>query len=193
MSKLNSDIRYKILYELNKIGHSTEEIPINTFLATLKTVKGTKDIGTIKRAILELIKEEYVEESPSRKRIIDEINTNGPAETFKNPKRFIQDVGDAPKIDNIYLIITLKGKKFLVEWDKLESDISNSKFLEQTRWITLIMAIGGFVLGIVANFESCNMEPYENEKLGKIETIIDSIRITKTKNGEPNQQSLIKK
>lgn len=169
MKKLKTDIRYIILNELNQMGHSTEDIPINNFLATIKTFIGTEDIGTIKRAIQELIKEEYVAESPNHIGKVEAINSSGPHDTAKNPKRFIEAIGDAPKINDIYLFITLKGKKFLIEWAKLESDASNSKFLKQTRIVTLVLALGGFGLGIF-NLKSCN-NGYKSE-ISKEEEIV---------------------
>lgn len=123
------DIRFKILEELKRIGHTTEEASMNDFLSTLKTYKNTDDLGTIREAILELVKDGYVKETRD-KNVVENIKTSEVAggDDWKSPKRFIQTVGMASKIPDVYLFMTLEGKKFLIEWENLQKSSWLTKY-----------------------------------------------------------------
>lgn len=150
------DIRFKILEELKRIGHTTEEASLNEFLSTLKTYKGTSDLGTIKEAILELIREGYVKETRG-KNVVEEIKTSDVlgGNEWKSPKRFIGRNGIADKIPDVYLFLTLEGKKFLIEWTKLENDSKLSKFQRLTYFPLIVITV---VSTFISSYKSCSTE-----------------------------------
>lgn len=144
-----NDVRIQILKKLQLMGHATEEVALNEFLATLKTYGGGSDLGTIIRAIRELIKEEYICESPIRD-VVNGMSSKGDRETFKSTRRFIETVGDAPQIGNLYLFITLKGKNFLIENQKLNLEYTLTKWKKYSFWPLALISVAAFVISLVS-------------------------------------------
>lgn len=145
---MNTDIRLKILTSINGFGHTTEQKSANEFLSSIKTYKQTDDLGTIIEALKELRNDKLIKETRGAN-IIDSISTNGAHETWKNPKRFMEAAGDAPKIDDIFLFCTLSGKQFLMENEKLQIDLTLSKWQKKWFWPVAIAALIGVVLSIL--------------------------------------------
>lgn len=148
------DIRFKILEELKRIGHTTEQASLNEFLSEIKTYKQTEDLGTILEAIKELMSDGYVKEARGYGHL-EGISTKGDKDTWKSPKRFVKKVGDAPKIKPIYLFMTLEGKKFLIEWTKLENDSKLSKFQRLTYFPLIVITV---VSTLISTYKSCSTE-----------------------------------
>jgi|GEM_PF-5952240 len=96
----NTDIRLRILERLDQENKSTEEFIANEFLETLHT-----DLGTIQRAVIELLDDKYIKES--RPSAVRKIETS----KGKSSKRLL----DGNDIPSIRLYITLKGKQYLAE------------------------------------------------------------------------------
>ena len=143
---MKNDIRIKILKGINDFGHTTEQKSANEFLSTIKTYVGTEDLGTIKEALDELIGLELIKETRKGTGMKNFGSTQGDKETFKNPRRFIDKVGDAPKVPELYLYCTLKGKTFLIENEKLKIDLSISKFQRIGFWVATFISIASLLL-----------------------------------------------
>lgn len=149
---LENDIRITILKELNSWGHTTEQKRANDYLATIETYNGNRDLGTIVEALKDLRHGYLIKETRGQNRI-DDIVTNQKGDKnndWKNPRRFIEPVGIAPQIPNIYLYCTIKGKKFLIENDKLMIDYTLSKW--NKRWFVPVAIIStiGLLLSILS-------------------------------------------
>lgn len=142
MKEIKSDIRYQILNHLKEIGHTTEEVNINPFLASLKTHNGKSDLGTILESLKELKKDGYIKETRNRNIIDQDYQTkNKPFSDWKSPERFVKQVGEAPKINNVYIFLTLEGKKFLIEWQILENNNWLLKYQKYFIFISFFLTI----------------------------------------------------
>lgn len=148
---MKDDIRLKILTGINNFGHTTEQKSANEFLSEIKTYRQTDDLGTIVEALKELRTDGLIKETRSAN-VIDTINTRGPHDTCKNPRRFIEAVGDAPKIDTLYLFCTLKGKQFLIENEKLQIDLTLSKWQKKWFWPVAFIGVLGLAIAIISLF-----------------------------------------
>lgn len=147
--KMKNDIRLKILKGINDFGHTTEQKSANEFLSQIKTYKQTDDLGTIVEALKELRADGLIKETRGANNI-DKIVSRGPIATSKNPKRFVEAVGDAPKIDDLFLFCTLKGKRFLIENEKLQIDLTLSRW--QKKWFCFfaLSGVAGLVMSIIS-------------------------------------------
>ncbi len=143
--KIKTDIRFKILAHLLEINNSTNEFMANEFLSTLHD-----DLGTIKRALIELIEEGYIKESnidtsiPYYTSPVKSIVTIGNI-TRKNPKRLIED----SEISKIRIFITLKGKQFLQEIDNENKRMNHLKYDWLKNIVYLLIGAG---LTFLANY-----------------------------------------
>ncbi len=147
--KIKSDIRYKILDHLLEINNSTNEFIANQFLSTLHD-----DLGTIKRALMELIEDGYIKESNIDTSVsnytspIKSINTVGDI-ARKNPQRLIED----SEISKIRIYITFKGKQFLQEIENENKRMNHLKY----EWLkNLVYLIVGASFTFLVNFFSDN-------------------------------------
>lgn len=111
-----SDIRLKILNKLSAQKKGTEEFLANELLAKIHN-----DLGSVRRALIDLIEAGYIKESnvdwrteKENKSVIYSINTIGPPEN-KSTKRLIND----DSIGAIRIYLTLAGQEFLVESENL--------------------------------------------------------------------------
>lgn len=151
MKEIESDLRYKILNHLKKIGHTTEEVNINPFLSSLKTHNGKSDLGTILESLKELKRDGYIKETRNRNIIDQDYQTkNKPYSDWKSPERFVKQVGDATQINNVYIFLTLEGKKFIIEWEMLEN---NNWLLKNQRinfYVILAISFISVVLSVAA-------------------------------------------
>ena len=112
------DMRFKILEYLHKNGSSTEEVQLSDFLWTIH-----RDLGTIKRTLIELIAKGYInvsnvnwETEKESKSVIFKINADGSTGELNNRPERLQDRND---IKEIRLYLTLDGKRFLIEAENL--------------------------------------------------------------------------
>lgn len=149
---MDNDIRIIILRGLIEKGHTTEQASANDFLATIKTYKDTSDLGTIVEALKELVHLGYIRETRGAS-YIDYIDT-GKKRNWKNPKRFVQAVGDAPKIPDLFLSCSLHGKKFLIEHDKFMIDYTLSRWQERWFWPVAVAGIVSLVISIFSLFSN---------------------------------------
>lgn len=139
----SKDIRILILLYLEKQDYSLEQIKSNQMLSELVTSKGTRDLGTIRRSLEDLLGEGFIMETHLKKvigskflltykadviRAFPNFQGYDPKE-FSNPQRFVEPVGNAPQIPDIHLGITLKGKAFLTERRNSEE---NQKLINHT-------------------------------------------------------------
>ncbi len=135
------DLRIRILEHFQDLEKSTEEIKANEFL-----VKLNDDLGTIRRAIIELIRFDHLVISEKEK--ADAISwlkkewdteTNGPRTEDdnhkKSSKRLIQKVGNHSKVKAVRLITTVHGIRFMEDYTRYKREH--------------LYRIGYLVLGIV--------------------------------------------
>lgn len=129
------DLRIKILRYFIDKKTSTEEHPSNEWLANQHN-----DLGTLRRALLELIDNEFLvisnkNKKDSLQKIQTEFNTG--ALQFSNPlssldemrkssKRLTNNLRNFNRIPDIKFITTVKGLKFIIEFDKLKVDATLS-------------------------------------------------------------------
>lgn len=173
MIKLNEtkDIRIQILLYLEREDHALEQISANLFLSKLKTVRNTADLGTIRRSLRDLLQEQFIMETNDsniirgcdletmQKRVIECGLI--PSKERSDPQRFIDSVGDAPKIPEIYLGITLKGKTFLmerrmaeVEHELFKKSIEDLDHKKGIRPIEKWIFYGGFIIAVIGLIKS---------------------------------------
>lgn len=143
----SQDIRLNILRRIERENRGTAEYIANEFLATTH-----HDLGTIKRAVIDLLDDGYIRESnlywPSERKnsVVEAIDTNGPTETKKNPKRLL----DQKDIKLIRLYITLKGKRFLIEEENLRRTTWSIKYDIPLKLAFMVLGflltIGGYYL-----------------------------------------------
>lgn len=169
---LESDIRFRILNELSRRGHSVEQVSINDFLKTITTHKGLSDIGTIRRALEDLEESELIVQSVNHsgaKRFLIELNTSGtPAKaktTERFDKEFVIDGVTYPQIRDMYFYLTLKGKEYIAQYEKPAWFKRNRDF---------ILIIAGSLLavtgGVAASYVSKQPE-YHLIELEQIHTL----------------------
>lgn len=117
----SKDLRIKILEHFDGIYHSPSEIHANDWLASQH-----KDLGTIRRALLELIEQDFLSISGKSKdesftwvkEKLDTKTTGSQTESDKdkkNSKRLIEAVGDHEQIEKIRIQTNLPGVIFLNE------------------------------------------------------------------------------
>lgn len=140
----DTDIRYIILKKLRKENAGTAEFSANQFLASLH-----RDLGTIRRALTDLIKDGYIWESnidwdndrdESEVSRISTINSVGPP-AQKDSKRLLTE------IKPIRIYITLKGMRFLIESYNLRRTTWN---LRNEWWIRILFLVIGAVIAFAS-------------------------------------------
>lgn len=132
-----TDIRFKILEKLSEEKNSTAEFKAKEFLATLHS-----DLGTIKRALIDLIEDGLIKESnvnwpeeKEEKSSINAIVTKGPPER-KESKRLLEDESLGP----IRIYITLKGQQFLLQSENLRRQ---SWSIRNDWWVKILYMVVG--------------------------------------------------
>tara|TARA_R110002111_G_scaffold89077_1_gene138712 strand:+ start:409 stop:855 length:447 start_codon:yes stop_codon:yes gene_type:complete len=138
-----SDIRIKILEKLSEEKNSTGEFKAKDFLVTLHS-----DLGTIKRALIDLIEDGLIKESNVKwpeerdeKSSIHKIVTKGSPER-KDSRRLIND----KTIGTIRIYITLKGQQFLLQSENLRRQ---SWSIKNDWWIKLLYMIIGASISVL--------------------------------------------
>lgn len=135
------DIRLEILHHINKKQKATEEYVANEYLYGLHD-----DIGTIRRALRELLAEGLIGESnvtSENSVILNQMASVGPP-SKKSSERLVN--GD---IDSIRLYITLKGKLYLVEEKKINNELLLSEWNISIRIVLILLAIIGGISTIL--------------------------------------------
>lgn len=141
----NKDIRLRILEKLDKENRSTAEFIANDFLQTLHS-----DLGTIIRAVLDLVEDGYIKQSPPSD--IGAIDTS----QLKSSDRLL-DRSDTP---TIRLFITLRGKQFLLESENLKRTSWN---LRNEWWVRLSYLTAGALIVVGVNWLTSS-DDYERHK-----------------------------
>lgn len=150
---MESDIRYKILKRLESKSRSTAEYNSNEFLSELHD-----DLGTIKRSLVELMREGLIYESnidDYKKSVSYGINTSTSINDnpdfinqVKSPERLNGDVGDhGKKISDIRLIISIKGLRWLEEYEKFGLDKKSVRLKVNWFPVTIVAAVLGLIGG----------------------------------------------
>jgi hypothetical protein len=130
----SKDIRLSILEKLDQENKSTAEFIANEFLETLHS-----DLGTIIRAVNDLVDDGYIKESPP-----SDIRNAVKNWENKSSKRLLNP-NDIP---SIRLFITLRGKQFLVESGNLKRTTWN---LKNEWWVRLAYLIAGALIVVAVN------------------------------------------
>lgn len=137
------DIRLNILQRVERENRGTAEFKANEYLATTHS-----DLGTIKRAVVDLLDDGYIKESnllwpdEKSKSVVYNIDTKGPAGSpKKDPKRLL----DQKDIKFIRLYISLHGKKFLIEEENLRR---TTWWIKHDWWMRIIYMVIGVGVGI---------------------------------------------
>jgi hypothetical protein len=151
------DLRIRILRYHKVRNTSTEEHSSNDWLE-----KQNKDLGAIRRALLELINDDYLiisnaSKESSLKKVTEKFDTKNHSNPLsdedklkKLSKRLITDVGVNKKIPEYKFITTVKGIKFLIEFDKLNIDSTMAKWQKIVFWPLLIIS------ALLAFFQAIN-------------------------------------
>lgn len=157
-----SDLRIRILKYYKERKSSTEEHSSNSWLE-----KQSDDLGAIRRAIIELITEDFLIISNATKdkaleKVEEAFNTTAhgltPEKTKlkKSSKRLIQDVDEYKKIPEYKFFTTVKGIKFIIEFEKLKLDKTIATWQRIAFWPLLILSL---FLGLV---QILNLSSKEN-------------------------------
>jgi len=134
------DLRYKILLELKARELETREFVANEYLSKLPY-----DLGTIKRALIELRNSNYIQESnvPPNKSVIDEIV----AIDNEGPEKLLNKTHGA-----IRLVLTLDGTRFLLEDSKLKVDYAISRWTKFLFWPVAAFSVISLALSLINFF-----------------------------------------
>lgn len=167
---MNKDIRYLILKEYSSNSTSDDgKGGANKFLAGLKTHIGTYDLGTVRRALIELIdndllamsnkdKEESIEwlkeEIVTTRKFSEDYNFLN-SDIIKSSERLLRDLDNpikpewSKKIPTIRIYTTINGISFLKEWKRHKKegkflklsvkDIKNSITHYNNRWLWVLI------------------------------------------------------
>ena len=146
MNYLTNDIRYKVLLRLQKQKNGTDEFKANEFLTTLHD-----DLGTVRRALIDLVESGYIRESNvdasgvnPQESVIYNIKSRGPKEN-KKAIRLVED----KSIGVIRIHITLKGIQFMTE---TENEHIRMRSIKNEWWKNLIFLILGSVLTLIVGW-----------------------------------------
>ena len=145
---MKKDIRLQILEHFRKLKRSTEECIANEWLSRLH-----HDLGTIRRALIELVEQDYLAISGSEKtealvwllKVMDSVTSNSlPTERHakKASIRLIKEVGGYPRVPDIRLHTTLNGIAFIEKYARDRNEV----------WIRFILLLIGAVLGFLGNW-----------------------------------------
>lgn len=150
MNYLTNDIRYKVLLRLQKQKNGTDEFKANEFLATLHD-----DLGTVRRALIDLVESGYIRESNvdasgvnPQESVIYNIKSRGPKEN-KKARRLAED----KSIGVIRIHITLKGIQFMTE---TENEHFRMRSIKNEWWKNLIFLFVGAIITILVNWINQN-------------------------------------
>lgn len=143
------DIRYQLLNVLKVRDLETKEFIANEFLSSLP-----HDLGTIKRALIELRNSNYIQESnvPPGASVIDDIV----AVDNESPKK-LRDAN----CRSIRLILTLDGRRFLLEDEKLQNELAVAKWNKKIFWMIFLISSASLLVSIVSLVKSSNVEKHE--------------------------------
>jgi hypothetical protein len=150
--KKSKDLRLVILKKIQIESEAgTDEFLANIFLSTIHS-----DLGTIRRALIELVENDFLKISNTEKapdfnfwkKWLDTKSVKNPPYPeynvdIKNPKRFVEKVGKHQQIPSMRLVSTIEGIKFLIEYDTLKRNLWFAKYRIHVAIILLI--IGGFI------------------------------------------------
>lgn len=167
---LKSDIRYRILEKLANIGHATEQVCINDFLKEIRTYNGEDDIGTIRRALEDLERENLIVQSVNKtgaKHFSEELDTTGMHKAGKSTIRFEQEITipgkpNYPKINPMFFYLTLKGKGYLATYEKKNWYHRNKE---------LFLVILGAIIGLFGSIIGSYLEKQPTYNMIKLEQI----------------------
>lgn len=166
------DLRIRILRYYKERNTSTEEHSSNAWLE-----KQNKDLGTIRRALLELINDDYLIISNASKEIsIQKVTEKFETKNLSKPlsdddilkkssERLIKDVGDNKKIPEYKFITTVKGIKFLIEFDKLNNDSTMAKWQKIAFWPLLIISSTLAIFQVISFCSENRQKNTENMKM----------------------------
>jgi hypothetical protein len=142
---MEQDIRLRILHELNSKDGGTAEFKANEYLEKLH-----QDLGTIRRALIELLDEGLIAESNitdlQDSVIRTKLKSVGKDLNKKDSKRLNND----KSIPKIRIYITIKGKLFLREEFKIKKEISLLNHQDKTKRWVFGMAAFGAVTGLIS-------------------------------------------
>lgn len=172
---MDKDIRYLILKEYSNNSTSDDGSGgANKFLATLPTHIGTYDLGTVRRALIELIENDLLSMSNKDKdKAIDWLKDNIittrkfsdgydflNAEIIKSSERLLRDLDNpidpewSKKIPIIRVYTTISGVKFLKEWRRFKYEI----------YVRIGFALFGFALALLLWVIKENVTPSQQHK-----------------------------
>ncbi|QNR22775.1 hypothetical protein [Croceimicrobium hydrocarbonivorans] len=144
-----SDLRLQILQHFESLNRSTSETVANKFLHGLH-----EDLGTIRRALIELIQEDYIRiSSIGNQDPVEFLKTHWNSTTYsaqrsksdinkKSSKRLLKAVGEHGKVPDIKLYTTVKGLMFIKEY---------RRYKYQHHW-QLIFILTGALIGFFIQF-----------------------------------------
>ena len=141
----SQDIRLNILKRIEQENRGTAEFIANEYLSTAHD-----DLGTIKRAVLDLLDDGYVRESnlswpdQKSKSVVFNIDTTG-GKPNKNSNR----LNNKNDIKSVRLYITLKGKRFLIEEENLRR---TTWWIKHDWWLRIIYIALGAGIGIGGSY-----------------------------------------
>jgi hypothetical protein len=150
------DIRIAILRYFKESNISTEEHPLNEWLE-----KQNDDLGTIRRALIELIENDFlIISNLDKEHSVSIVKKEYDTTTHSNPltendkikkssKRLIEDLHNLKKIKELKFITTINGIKFLIEFDKLKDDSKLSKWQKKWFWVVAVIGLVGLILSIL--------------------------------------------
>ena len=145
---MSKDIRLRILEHFKKLNVSTEERIANEWLAALHY-----DLGTIRRALIELIDQDYLAISEQEKKeSIEWLQEKMDSSTSKLTQeqrhakkssiRLIKEVGGYPRVPDIRLHTTITGIAFILKYRRDRNEVL----------ARLLFVFLGFVLGLFGNW-----------------------------------------
>jgi len=140
-----TDIRIRILKHYKKLNSSTSETKDNKWLHKLDS-----DLGTIRRALIELIESDYLAISEkSANEAVEWLKENMNSTTMgprtpdhddkKSSKRLIENIGNYNKVPEIRLYTKIKGIVFIQEYSRFKN-----KHLTQALFLIIAALIGFF-------------------------------------------------
>lgn len=144
------DLRLRILMEFNDLENSTAETVANKWLSDQHS-----DLGTIRRAVIDLIEFDYLKVSETEKLCaISWLNKEWDSTTYNSPQtkddedkksslRLIQKVGQYDKVSKVRLYTSVKGIVFIQEHIGFKMRLFHKGLL------TLVAATITFIVGYI--------------------------------------------
>lgn len=145
---MSKDIRLRTLEHFRKLNVSTEERIANEWLAGQHY-----DLGTIRRALIELVDKDYLAISGSEKleslewlqrEMNSETSKLSPQERHakKSSMRLLKEVGGFTRVPDIRLHTTINGIAFIEKYSRDRNEV----------WIRLLLILLGFCLGLLGDW-----------------------------------------